>query len=90
LKQSWHSLNLGDAMLAGETLEAIKAQFTTMCADRVTADDRAVYMRHESEGRLHCEVIVYFSPKTRALARQFGAVPCNEPAADNLDVLIRI
>lgn len=72
-------------MLAGESLEAIKDRF----AAEYPQGRAAVYMRHESEGRLHCEVIVYFPPETAALARHFGATPCSEPGPASLGILIQ-
>jgi hypothetical protein len=47
----------------------------------------AVFTRPESEGRLHCEVIVYFSPAAQQVAMAFGAEPCEKPARDGLGLL---
>ncbi len=69
----WFSCNLGDAMLAGESLDNIKTLFLSEYEKAKSSKTMAVFFRHESEGRLHCEVKVYFSPKTSAVARAVNA-----------------
>ena len=85
-----YSSNLGDAMLAGEPLERIKALFLSTYAKNGEPNELTVYIRHESEGRLHCEARVYFPPETADLARQVGATPCKQPSPDNLGVLVSL
>jgi hypothetical protein len=85
--ESWHYLNLGDAMLAGEALEKIKASFAAEYADGRGANETGLFVRHESEGRLHCEVVVYFPPPAASLARRLGAIPCGQPSAPDLGLL---
>ncbi len=48
----------------------------------------AVLTRPESEGRLHCEVIAYFSPAAADIAKAFDAEPCEKPARAGLGLLI--
>ena len=62
LMGSWFSKNLGDAMLAGEALAHIERLFNATYAKVGKPKDMALYIRHESEGHLHCEVIIYLSP----------------------------
>ena len=82
----WYSLNLGDAMLAGEALEQIKASFTS---EHGSGPIRTgLYIRHESEGRLHCDVMVYFPPATATLAKRLQALPCAVPDEKSLGLLI--
>ncbi len=83
----WFTSNLGDAMLAGESLEHIKEIFLAEYATSDTLKERALFFRHESEGRLHCEVIVYFSPATLRVAKAVHATPCNKPTAKGLGLL---
>ena len=45
-------------------------------------------VRHNSEGHLHCQVEVYFSPAAAFLAKEIDADPCNKPSIDGLDLLI--
>ncbi|MDQ2693115.1 MAG: hypothetical protein M3Y68_13840 [Chloroflexota bacterium] len=52
-----------------------------------TPPEIAVFTRLESEGRLHCELVVYFSPAAAELARKFGASPCERPAPAGLALL---
>jgi hypothetical protein len=49
--------------------------------------EMAVFTRPESEGRLHCEVIAYFSPAAQAVAKAFDAEPCEKPARAGLGLL---
>ncbi|MCB1893910.1 MAG: hypothetical protein H6945_01675 [Zoogloeaceae bacterium] len=81
-EERWHVANLGDAMLAGAAVDAVRARFAEH------GGDSAVLMRHESDGRLHCELKLYFPPELAALAREFDTRPCPRPSADGLGVLI--
>ena len=47
----------------------------------------AVFTRNESEGRLHCEVIAYFSPSAAEVAKAFDAEPCEKPSRGELGLL---
>lgn len=47
----------------------------------------AVFTRPESEGRLHCEVMAYFSPTAWEIAIAFDAIPCEKPARAGLGLL---
>ena len=83
----WFTRNLGDAMLAGESLDRIRALFFSEHAKANNSKEMAVFVRHESEGRLHCEVKVYFSPATVVVAEAFDAIPCKKPSSDGLGLL---
>ncbi|MCW8934379.1 MAG: hypothetical protein OQK98_06620 [Gammaproteobacteria bacterium] len=82
--KSWFSKNLGDAMLAYEPLADLEKCFLSISANAGNANEMAVFIRHESEGRLHCEVKVYFSPALAVVAREFDAEPCVKPSPDGL------
>lgn len=83
----WYTLNLGDAMLAVAPSEEVEQLFMKafLAAGRPSA--MAVFTRHESEGRLHCEVIAYFSPASGSVAEALGAAPCPKPARADLGLL---
>lgn len=83
----WFSKNLGDAMLAGAELNSIEEQFKAAFTQVDRPGAMAVFMRHESEGRLHCEVKIYFSPAAAAVASAVGAEPCTKPSPVGLDLL---
>lgn len=83
----WTRINLGDAMLAAEQLDQIKSVFLAGYENAGTPAEMAVYYRHESEGRLHCELIVYFSPASAEVATAVGATPCHRPRSEGLDLL---
>jgi hypothetical protein len=86
--RSWFRKNLGDAALAQESLQQIKQQFLQTYADQTLEGDKALFYHHQSEGRLHCEVIVYFSPATAALAHAVAATACNKPDIPDLGLLV--
>ena len=83
----WFSKNLGDAMLAWEPLARIEALSLAAYAKAGSSEEMAVFMRHESEGRIHCELIVYFSPAASELANAVDAGPCERPSAHGLGLL---
>jgi hypothetical protein len=84
----WFSKSLGDPLVAGESLSDLEARVR---AAGVTAGDlgeMALFVRHESEGRLHCEVRAYFSPAAASVARAVGADPCDRPSPEGLALLV--
>jgi hypothetical protein len=85
---TWHSLSLGDGMTADESAEEVRAAFGELYKSVKSENDIAVFTRNESEGRLHCEVIAYFSPSASALAGAFDAQPCQRPQKSGLELLI--
>lgn len=85
--KDWFSINLGDAMLAYEQQDRIKQRLLSAFADAGCPDEMAAFIRHESEGRLHCEVKIYFSPMSVAVAKEVRAEPCEKPSPDSLSML---
>ena len=85
---AWFTKNLGDAMLAGEALAQLEALFLSTCGKSGDSGQMAVFVRHESEGRLHCEVKAYFPPGAIALAEAVDADPCARPSRDGLSLLV--
>ncbi len=83
----WHVSNLGDAMLAHDALVAIQRRFDEACRECKCPAEMGMFVRHVSEGRLHCQVLVYFTPAASAIAREFDAVACARPASAGLDLL---
>ncbi len=84
----WFSKNLGDAMLACEPLAQLKELLLSVHAKADSPEEIAVFIRHESEGRLHCEVKAYFSPASVIVAREVDAEPCERPSPDGLSLLV--
>ncbi|GAB3251412.1 hypothetical protein [Chitinimonas naiadis] len=85
----WYVLDLGDGQLAQAPLAALEARLTGLYAASPDSP-AAVFVRHESEGRLHCSVVVYFSPASSVLAVAFDASPCQAPSTlDTLEQLGR-
>lgn len=83
----WYSLPLGDGMTSGLLSAEIEAAFANFFVAAGRPADMAVFTRPESEGRLHCDVIAYFSPAARELANSFEAIPCARPARAGLGLL---
>jgi hypothetical protein len=85
--KTWYTCNLGDPLLADGAQERIRTRFRLEYATTGIPDDTAVFVRHESEGRLHCEVRVYFAPAAASVAAAFGAAPCERPSSTGLGLL---
>ncbi len=75
-------------MLAGEQQDRIKQLLLSAYSDADSPKEMAAFIRHESEGRLHCEVKIYFSPMLITVARDVNAVPCEKPSPDGLSMLV--
>ncbi len=63
----WFKKNLGDAMLAGRALEELEKSFRKEVQKAAKANEMAMFIHHESEGRLHCELVAYFSPACESI-----------------------
>ncbi len=85
--RDWFLKNLGDAMLACDQQDRIKQLLLSVYAHADSPKEMAAFIRHESEGRLHCEVKIYFSPMSAAVARQVNAEPCEKPSPNGLSIL---
>jgi hypothetical protein len=83
----WFVKNLGEALFAEESLADIKALFVSEYQKAGCPNAMVVFKRHETEGRLHCEVKLYFSPAAAVVAQSLAASPCRKPLADSLDFL---
>jgi hypothetical protein len=84
---SWYSLSLGDGITSAIPAAEIEEAFTERFAVAGKPAEMAVFTRAESEGRLHCEVIAYFSPAAQDVAEAFDAEPCEKPAPQGLGLL---
>lgn len=86
-KSTWSSRGLGDAQTAFLDCRDIAetAEEFFIAAGRLPA--MAVFARHDTEGHLHCEVTVYFSPAAHDLAKRFQAKSCEQPVSAGLDLL---
>lgn len=83
---TWHSKPLGDGMWANIPSEEIKRIFRLLFISAGEPAEMAVFSRLE-EGRLHCEVVAYFSPLAGEVAKAVGARPCGKPAREGLKLL---
>jgi hypothetical protein len=85
--ESWYSIGLGDGIMAAAPSAEIEELFLQSFNATGMPSDMAVFTRAESEGRLHCEVIAYFSPAAREVAKAFDAEPCEKPSRAGLGLL---
>lgn len=83
----WSSKNLGNEMWAWEPLEEIRRTFLVAYEKAARPQGMALFTRHESEGRLHCELVVYFSPAAMNVARGVDAELSPKPLRDGLSLL---
>ncbi len=86
--RNWFLKNLGDAMFACDQQDQIKHRLLSAYAHAGNPKEMAAFIRHESEGRLHCEVKIYISPKSVTAAREIDAEPCEKPSADGLSMFV--
>lgn len=84
---TWYFATLGDGMWAPTLSTQIEKEFLAAFDAAGKPADMVVFTRNESEGRLHCEVIAYFSPAAQAIAEVFDAEPCEKPSRAGLGLL---
>jgi hypothetical protein len=83
----WYSKPLGDGIMAAMPSAEIEEIFLPLFESAGKPVDMAVFTRYESEGRLHCEVIAYFSPAAAEVAKAVDAEPCEKPSRAELGLL---
>ena len=74
-------------MIAPTPSAEIEDEFAQAFSAAGKPPQMAVFTRPESEGRLHCEVIAYFSPAAHKIAEDFDAQPCPKPERSGLGLL---
>jgi len=84
---TWYSKELGDGMMAAMPSDEIEKAFLKLFMAAGKPLDMALFTRLESEGRLHCELIAYFSPAAKEVAKAFDAQPCEKPSRAGLGLL---
>lgn len=85
---SWYKLNFGPADLVDQAcIAAVTAVVDAAWRHVGRPASLAAFTRHESEGRLHCELVVYFGPDAAFVAQQLGARPCEDPGPYDLSLL---
>jgi hypothetical protein len=85
---TWYRLSLGDGMTSGALATEIEEAFSRLPTTPTRPSEIAVFTRPESEDRLHCEVMAYFSPAAADVAKAFDAEPCTRPARAGLSLLV--
>lgn len=88
MSTSWFSKSLGDGVWAYSKTDQVKDVFQPLFVLAGRPADMAVFTRHESQGRLQCEVIAYFSPAAATVAHVLHAHPCDKPERGELDLLV--
>ena len=87
MADTWYSKSLGDGMWAPSPAAQIEEMFLPLFESAGKPAEMAVFVRRESGGRLHCEVIAYFSPAAGEAAEAFDAEPCEKPSRVGLELL---
>lgn len=82
----WYSKSLGDGMWSPIASAEIKNIFQPLFESTGKPSEMAVFTRYE-EGRLHCEVVAYFSPAAVEVAKAVEAQPCDQPVRAGLGLL---
>lgn len=83
----WYVLNIRDGITSTTLSDEIQRQFQGSFLEAGKPPEMAVFTRLESEGRLHCEVMAYFSPAAVYVAEEFDAQPCEKPERPGLGLL---
>lgn len=86
--KTWFKVNLGDAMFASDKLSQIEKMILAEHQKTNHAKEIATFIRHESEGCLHCQVMIYFSPKSSLVAKAFNATSCAKPSNIDLSLFV--
>ena len=84
---TWYSINLSDGIMAASPSAEIEASFLQSFNAAGKPSEMAIFTRLESEGRLHCEMLAYFSPAAKDIATMFDAQPCEKPSQTGLGLL---
>lgn len=92
---NWFKLDLGDAMLAGDLFDDIKAQLSVLYEQNVNLSKNEqpkkyfqVLSRYESNG-MHCHLILYLTAELQGEALLAGAVECEPPQLDGCELLFK-
>lgn len=72
----WYSKELGDGVEAYAPSHKIQEAFFPLFSAAGNPIDMAVFSRYDLERNI---VTAYFSPSAAALAKSFGAQPCEKP-----------
>jgi hypothetical protein len=84
---TWYFISLGDGIMAPAPSAEIETMFLEAFNATGQPSNMAVFTRPESDGRLHCEVVAYFSPAAKDIADAFDAEPCEKPTRAGLGLL---
>ncbi len=83
----WYSVSLGDGITSVTPSDEVAQSFQAFFSAAGSPPDMAIFTRLDSEDRLHCEVIAYFSPAAHEVAEVFDAEPCAKPLRAGLKLL---
>jgi hypothetical protein len=84
---TWYSKELGDGIMAAMPSDEIEKAFLKLFNNAGKPLNMAVFTRLESEGRPQGEVLTYFSPATKGVAKSFDAQPFEKPSRAGLGLL---
>ncbi|MBD1577127.1 MULTISPECIES: hypothetical protein [Vibrio] len=83
---SWYQKNLGEALMAIPEFEALKTQVAKLKAEHSGAVVD-LYYRHQSNGQLHCDLMVYLYSDNKRIMNEIQAKVCAKPSQSGLSRL---
>lgn len=89
--QTWYKKHLGEPVdnpIADAALNLLDEISPVNVAHGDGPLDFAVFKRLETKNRLHCDLVLYFSPAAHGLAELIAAEPCDKPARAGLELYI--
>ena len=82
----WRRLDLGDATLADAAFARAAAAFAAFWERAGRPAGTGLFVRHESDGGLHCRLRLYYPPAAAGAAEEAGAEPCPRPEPGDLGI----
>ena len=83
--ESWCSLELDGIATFKRMVSKIQITFETISIKYNSPYDMGVYSRKNTE---EDKVVFYFTPAAKPLSEKFGAVECEAPAKDGLELTV--
>lgn len=84
-------------MMAYDQQDCITQLLVSTFAEAGSPNEMAAFIRHEAEGRLHCEVKIYLSPMSATIVndviakeitnKDIKTIPCEQPSSDSLSMI---
>ncbi|MCP3889039.1 MAG: hypothetical protein GY702_09245 [Desulfobulbaceae bacterium] len=83
--ESWYALKIDGTATFKKMVSKIQITYETISIKYGSPYDMGVYSQKDTEAN---EIIFYFTPAAKPLAEKFGAVECEAPAKDGLELSV--